>query len=203
MPSTSLEDQADLEKLLTSAWDEVSKPSPFVFGRSEVDLPNPGLAVEGHGPIGLPLTVHDARNVIERCRKSAFGKGSETILDENVRRSWELNPDQFSLRNPRWASTISALLPTIHEKLALPWNAKHTRAELYKLLLYEEGAFFKPHQDTEKTPGMFGTLVVALPSPHQGGDLAFRHQKKKVTFQTSKNSDFGFSWATWYAQSFQ
>jgi len=37
-------------------------------------------------------------------------------------------------------------------------------AELYKLLVYERKGFFLPHRDTEKTGGMFGTLVVTLPS---------------------------------------
>ncbi|RGP79497.1 hypothetical protein FLONG3_2245 [Fusarium longipes] len=45
------------------------------------------------------------------------------------------------------------------------------RAEIYKMLLYEQGAMFKPHTDIEKIPGMFGTLVISLPSNHTGGDV--------------------------------
>ena len=33
-------------------------------------------------------------------------------------------------------------------------------ARLYKMVLYEKGGFFKAHKDTEKEPGMFGSLVV-------------------------------------------
>ena len=44
----------------------------------------------------------------------------------------------------------------------------HVRAELYKVLLYEPGSFFKKHRDTEKADGMFGTLVVQLPSRYIG-----------------------------------
>ena len=39
-------------------------------------------------------------------------------------------------------------------------------AELYKLLLYQEGDYFAPHRDTEKTDGMFATMTILLPSQH-------------------------------------
>ncbi len=45
---------------------------------------------------------------------------------------------------------------------------------LYKLLVYEKGDFFLPHKDSEKEPGMFGTLVIGLPSAHTGGELVIR-----------------------------
>ena len=44
-------------------------------------------------------------------------------------------------------------------------------AELYKLLLYDQGSFFVSHRDTEKAPGMFATLVLVLPSVSTGGEL--------------------------------
>ena len=37
-------------------------------------------------------------------------------------------------------------------------------AEFYKLLIYDRGSFFVGHRDTEKTAGMFATLVIVLPS---------------------------------------
>ena len=44
-------------------------------------------------------------------------------------------------------------------------------AEPYKFLLYEKGCFFRRHRDTERSAGMFGTLVVQLPSVFEGADL--------------------------------
>ena len=41
----------------------------------------------------------------------------------------------------------------------------------YKLLVYEPGGFFLEHQDSEKLPGMFGTLLVGLPCAHSGGEI--------------------------------
>jgi hypothetical protein len=198
METDQIDHTMDLEGSLSRILIEVGQSRSFAFGQSNASLPNPGLVVNGHGPVGMPLSPNDATALINQCQKSAFGKGTETCVDENVRRSWELNADQFELRNPAWAPAIAALLPIVCERLRLPPRSQGLRADLYKLLLYEDGAFFRAHQDSEKTPGMLGTLVVALPSWHQGGTLAFRHQNDTYTFDTSPCSEFGFSWGAWY-----
>ena len=71
------------------------------------------------------------------------------------------------------------------------------------MLLYEEGGHFKKHRDTEKEANMFGTLVVALPSQHEGGDLVATHCGKEVRFVTggpdSGDADLGLKVAVFYA----
>ena len=59
-------------------------------------------------------------------------------------------------------------------------------ARLYKMVLYEEGGFFKAHKDTEKEPGMFATLVVQLPAKHDEGNLVVRHRGKEENFDFSQ-----------------
>ena len=44
---------------------------------------------------------------------------------------------------------------------------------------------------------MFGTLVICLPSPHQGGDLVAKHRGDKKVFQTS--AEPGMSLVYWYS----
>ena len=39
------------------------------------------------------------------------------------------------------------------------------------MLLYKKGGHFKKHRDTEKEKGMFGTLIIQLPSIYTGGEL--------------------------------
>jgi hypothetical protein len=53
--------------------------------------------------------------------------------------------------------------------------AASVRAELYKVLVYEKGDHFLTHRDSEKGRGMFGSLIIALPSQHEGGCLTVRH----------------------------
>jgi len=55
-------------------------------------------------------------------------------------------------------------------------------ASLYKFLLYETGSFFKSHRDSEKEEGMFGTLIIQLPSYYSGGNLQIRHGGKSKDF---------------------
>lgn len=73
------------------------------------------------------------------------------------------------------------------------------RAEPYKLLLYEEGSFFKRHKNSEKAPGMVGTLVICLPPKHEGGDVHLSHTGKTCVFTTSKSSTFDLTALAWYS----
>lgn len=111
------------------------------------------------------------------------------MLDDSVRKSYELNPSQFVLVNPAWHNCIGSLLSKTYTELDLTCSRTNVKAELYKLLVYEQGAFFKSHQDSEKTPGMFGTLVVSLPSEHKGGEVILTHNKAEHIFGSSKCPD--------------
>ena len=72
-------------------------------------------------------------------------------------------------------------------------------AEFYKLLLYDEGSFFIDHRDTEKTPGMFATLVIALPSSFVGGELVVRHKGREVRLDLRCDDPAEAAFAAFYA----
>jgi hypothetical protein len=48
------------------------------------------------------------------------------------------------------------------------------------MLVYGPGQFFAPHQDSEKTDDMIGTLVVNLPSHFTGGAMSIQHHGAKM-----------------------
>src|SRR5207248_6991658 len=62
------------------------------------------------------------------------------------------------------------------------------------------GSFFAPHRDTEKTPGMFATLVICLPSRHEGGTLVVEHEGecRRIEFG-GPDSEFRTAYAAFYA----
>jgi 2-oxoglutarate-Fe(II)-dependent oxygenase superfamily protein len=205
-PTVNMADQEDsrltrrkIKASLQKALSEVKYPGSFLTSRSFENAINPGLDVLGVGPISLPLSAEVVNKIIQASHVSPYGKGSQTLVDDSVRKSWELNADQFFLRNPAWAKQIESLLKEAVPGLGLMAELKEIRAEIYKLVLYEEGAFFLPHQDSEKADGMFGTLVVSLPSKHEGGDVVASHKGESRTFSSSPGSDFGFSYAAWYS----
>lgn len=72
-------------------------------------------------------------------------------------------------------------------------------AELYKLLIYDEGSFFVSHRDTEKAPGMFATLVIVLPSIYEGGELIVRHLGREERLELSCEDPSQVAFAAFYA----
>lgn len=75
-------------------------------------------------------------------------KAEETIIDTSVRKTWELNSDQFELRNPQWTSYINDITARAISELGfISNNVDAVQAELYKLLIYEKGAMFKLHKE--------------------------------------------------------
>ncbi|KAK2047855.1 2OG-Fe(II) oxygenase superfamily protein [Colletotrichum somersetense] len=154
---------------------------------------DPDLFVHDVGPIVLPLQEPQIRQVIDKAIQAPFGKGSQTIVDTVVRNTWELDPKHFELRGPRWGTDLQRICAIVAADMGIRSPAG---AELYKLLVYEKGAMFMAHTDSEKCPGMFGTLVICLPSPHEGGDVVVKHAGQTKTFKTSK---FEQSFACWYS----
>ncbi|PLB53979.1 hypothetical protein P170DRAFT_469455 [Aspergillus steynii IBT 23096] len=159
----------------------------------------PGLHISNVGTIRLPISAEDARAMIQSCHMSPYGKGNETLVNESVRKSWELDAKEVSFQNPAWKYEVRAAVDRALAGLGLNANPQEVKAELYKVLIYEEGAFFLPHQDSEKADGMFGTLILSLPSEHEGGEVIASHRKERLSFESAPNSKFGFSWAAWYA----
>ncbi|KAK0740117.1 hypothetical protein B0T18DRAFT_372929 [Schizothecium vesticola] len=145
---------------------------------------------EGVGLVKFPLQPQDAQRLISKARQAPYGNGTETFVDTSVRNTWELDATLLVLSDP-WRATVKGLATWAGKQLGITGGVT---AELYKMLLYEKGAMFKPHTDTEKIPGMFGTMVVCLPSAHEGGDLVLKHGGISKTFKSSEMQPSAFCW---------
>lgn len=108
---------------------------------------NPGLYVHGLGIIGLPLSERLAVELAGISHQAPFGKGSKTIVDTTVRKTWELDPSQFELRNPAWQSCVKDAIQSVGKELGIVGGMSSISAQLYKMLLYEKGAFFDRHRE--------------------------------------------------------
>ena len=181
-----------LEKLLTS----LGESSQFVTSGS-VPPVLPGLEVKGVGSIGAPTSPADAKRLIAQATQAPYGRGEETIVDKKVRRVWQIEPSSLAFRNAEWNAHITGIVDAVKEEFSIDENVS---ADLYKLLIYEKGSFFAPHRDSEKTPGMFATLVVCLPSRHEGGTLIVKHdgQTKEIHFGGA-GSEFKTQYVAFYA----
>ena len=111
-------------------------------GEADMRLPAISLTGEPNTILCLPLCEAQAKHLIELASRAPYGKGEKTIVDTSVRCTWQLNPTQFSITNPRWEENLQELLDEIKTELGCSPKMKVT-CELYKLLLYERGGFFK------------------------------------------------------------
>jgi predicted 2-oxoglutarate/Fe(II)-dependent dioxygenase YbiX len=184
-----------MQELIT-LMDKVKTSGAFSVSGTLPSIP-PGLDVKGVGHIGLPLTAHQAKALIELSEQAPFGRGEETIVDTDVRQSWQISADEFELGNPQWNEALQAAADQIGKDLGL--SGCKIGFEPYKLLVYEEGSFFAPHRDTEKIPNMFATWVVNLPSEHEGGELIISHAGQSQRYSFADSSLFEPSFVAFYA----
>ena len=97
----------------------------------------------------MPLSKQDAQSIAAMGTQAPFGRGEETVVDPTVRKAAQLSPDQFALEDcngTKWtpADAVNAAAATL-----APGGQK-LLAELHKLVVYQEGDFFKPHKVAHK-----------------------------------------------------
>ncbi|KAG9839049.1 hypothetical protein KCU98_g9897, partial [Aureobasidium melanogenum] len=195
----------DVREDLHQCLDEIKGTGRFATMRRLDQIVDPQVRLlgiddtPGHG-ISIPLGSRDALKLIEAVHQAPFGKGEETIVDTSLRKpglymkpnhvhmacgsalsTWELSPDRFSL-GEHWQPYVDSIMALACSELGVKGDGIH--AELYKMLLYEKGAMFKRHADSEKASGMFGTLVISLPSAHWGGAVVVSHNGQRCLLQT-------------------
>ncbi|WP_305909772.1 2OG-Fe(II) oxygenase [Methylomarinum sp. Ch1-1] len=184
-------------KPLLDILEQINKPGSFC-AIDEMQPCFPGLEIEHVGTIGLPLIDEQARQIIAQASQAPYGLGDKTLVDTDIRRVWELQPEQFRLTNPDWDLRLSETIESIRKTLGV--GKGEIICDPYKLLLYEAGSFFVPHRDTEKIENMFATLIVTLPSRHQGGELIVSHAGEEKCFASGGDgSEYYIRYAAFYA----
>lgn len=159
-----------------------------------------GLEVNEFGPVSFPFVDPQATELIKICKQAPYGQNEKTILDKNVRDSFQLDPVHFSIKNLTWKEKLNKLVSRVAEDLGCKAEIE---ANIYKLLIYKQGGHFLKHRDTEKEKGMFGTLIIQLPSRHAGGELVVHENngtKNVIDFgQKEGNNEYSIYFAAHYA----
>jgi hypothetical protein len=136
--------------------------------------------------IAFPMStkqINQLKPLLAAASPSPFGRGNQTVHDPSVRVASQLLPSEFDIIdfNPRNAG----ILEKIRQKL-VPDTSEVT-AELHKLNVYSEGGFFATHKDTPRSDTNFGSLVVCLPVPFEGGKLEVGHNGNSASFDWAKS----------------
>ncbi len=186
------EDLKPVEELLSG----VRRTGDF-FVHGALELPMPKVEIEGVGVLSFPVPPAQIAALIGCATRAPYGRGEATILDESVRKVWQVTPDHVRISGKSWAANFGTILQQVSRGLGC--EGLEVSAEIYKLLVYDTGGFFLAHRDTEKATGMFGTLIVALPSAHRGGELVIRHAGREVTVEVSGAEVSEMGYAAFYA----
>ncbi|MCK6431915.1 MAG: 2OG-Fe(II) oxygenase [Burkholderiaceae bacterium] len=180
---------------LAAVLQTVQTPGDF-FAAGECALHLPLVEVDSVGPIALPVLPAQAAQLIAVAERAPYGRGEDTLVDTAVRRTWQIGADRVHIKGRHW----NAMLEGVVERASTGLGAgAGVEAELYKLLVYDEGSFFVEHRDIEKSPGMFATLIVALPSLHTGGELVIRHREREARLDLRCTDVSELAWAAFYA----
>jgi hypothetical protein len=172
---------------VTEALEAIGRRGAFAT-RSTAEAGDLALEVKGVGAVRFPVPAAQARKLCGVARPARFGKREETLLDRDVRDTWEIARSRVKIDKRRWSQTLAPQLERIQRELGLPEGGK-LEATLDKMLVYAPGQFFAAHQDTERAAEMVGTLTVVLPAAHKGGATVIDHHGEKVTYLAPRRAD--------------
>ena len=162
----------------------------FATSGSLPDATNPGLFLKGVGKIGLPLSERDAKSIISTSRAAPHN---------SKRKTCEVEANQIDIRNPRWSKVVQYAVSKSVEQLGVLGGESSVRADLHKMVIYEGSGPPSTGHDRDSVSGIFGTLVIVLPSEHEGGGVVVRIGNQERNLSITEPREFSYSYMAWYA----
>jgi hypothetical protein len=110
----------------------------------------PLLDIVGMGTFPLPFPDDQVQRLKDVAIQSLYGQGSETVVDTEVRNSFQIDASKVNITHPTWQSCIASITRQAAKDLGIYPDL--VASELYKLLVYEEGGSFQNAQRQRKGP---------------------------------------------------
>jgi hypothetical protein len=109
----------------------VERPGDFcVGGIREMFMPT--IDVDGVGRIALPLLPMQIEQLVAIAEPAPYGRGEETVLDRDVRRTWQIDSRGVRIGGRHWAKQLAELVATAACSLGV---SEPVAADFYKLLV--------------------------------------------------------------------
>jgi hypothetical protein len=156
----------------------------FMQGSKTVAMPN--ITIQGMGTLSFPMQETEIKKLIENSEAASFALNKNVVYDPEIRKTRSVPLERVNISGDAWQKDFNGILEQVKNSLGYPHSIS---ADLYKFLIYEKGDFFKSHMDSQKSPDMFGTMVIVLPSAHEGGQLILKHDNKETTIDLSGGQD--------------
>jgi hypothetical protein len=151
------------------------------------------------GTLGNP----NVASLLQASSESSFGKGSETVYDENVRKGKEIKSGGIKFMLPKPDSSAKkkakvteasekSFIDAVHDLVLENCNDKDflgpdIDVQFYKLAIYEPGGHFQTHRDTVHSADHKATLLLEVKSDHKGGILTLQKNDLKMNWNLSKH----------------
>ncbi|KAK0663634.1 hypothetical protein DIS24_g869 [Lasiodiplodia hormozganensis] len=138
---------------------------------------DPRINVDGVGRISLPLSGEHAQKI--------FALSERGIL----------KPNAFRIENPLWEQRVlQVLVDKAAKQLEVACKLDSIGAQLREMQLCNSDTVVEAPLSTDVTDGAIGTLVVCLPSPHQGGDVHVTLASAEKVLKSSELQPFFMCW---------
>ena len=121
-----------LTKQLSKILKGLQSPGDF-YANGTLEIFSPCLEVDQVGRISLPLLPVQAEQLVKIADRAPYGKGYETLVDTEVRRTWQIDASQVSLGGKYWQKNLNDIVNHVKSGLGVDCDVS---AELYKLLVY-------------------------------------------------------------------
>jgi len=121
------------------------------------------------------INVDSIDSFLQVSLPSQVGVGNETVLDETIRSSEEIDHSKLEL-NPDF---IQLLEKNVHEMAELLNHPTNVEIQFYKMVIYRPYDFFDEHIDSNHTDNMIMTLSVEINvnGGRKGGDLIINNSE--------------------------
>ncbi len=137
---------ANLAAALAECLSRVERPGDF-FATGTFDMHPPRLAVDGVGPIALPLLPLQAEQLKAVAEQAPYGRGTATLIDTAVRNTWQIDAARearldLSRDEPAEAAFAAFYADCVHE--VLPIHSGHRLTLIYNLIRPDSAALPEP-----------------------------------------------------------
>jgi len=164
------------------------------------------IHVTGVGSIGFPLLARDAEALVG---------GDGQASDRRESKRLELDASEWKIENPSWERMVHEIEEKVATELGVCAGVASVKAVPRKMSLCGKGTMLEANQGyvklkaermpslltkvfrSEEAPQKFGTLIICLPSKHEGGDICVSHGSQQMVLNTAISSQYDYSYLAW------
>ena len=122
----------------------------------------PAIDVDGVGRIAFPILPAQAERLAAIAEAAPYGRGEETLVDREVRRTWQVDSARVRIGGRHWEKTLSDLVADAALGLGV---SGPLAADFYKLLIYEPAASSSTTETPRKSPAWSRRWCSCCPRP--------------------------------------